>query len=174
MKSPNVKSTSDRRATTGVRSIKYMRSFAPLLAACSVLLCSCQSSNHIKTNAPSNNPYAQYDPKTPEEEAYYRDVYSGDWREQTDPAGLGKSICKKSGSTTMPPHWAAMPPGAKTLEEIRSEASYKRTTASLARPIEASAPPLSYSSARFLQEGRKKSVQRIRQHPEERAHRHRE
>ena len=40
-----------------------------------------------------------------------------------------------------------MPPGAKTLEEIRSEASYKRTTASLARPIEASAPPLSYSSA---------------------------
>lgn len=147
MKSPNVKSTSDRRATTGVRAIKYMRSFAPLLAACSVLLCSCQSSNHIKTNAPSNNPYAQYEPKTPEEEAYYRDVYSGDWREQTDPAGMGKSICKKSGSTTMPPHWAAMPPGAKTLEEIRSEASYKRTTASLARPIEASAPPLSYSSA---------------------------
>ena len=135
MKSPNVNSTSKKRAlTSGLKRTLGGRPFALLLAVCPLLLSACQSTDSYKSPANSNNPYAKYEPKTPEEEAYYRDVYSGEWREQTDPAGLGKSICKKSGSVTMPPHWSAMPPGAKTLEEIRAEASAKRTAKALATP----------------------------------------
>ena len=75
----------------------------------------------------SKDPYADNAPKTKEEEAYYQDVYSGEWREQNNPFGMGKSICKKNGGTSMPQHWAMMPHGAKTMSEIRSEMDNQRT-----------------------------------------------
>ena len=129
MKSPNVVSTSTVRAPLGLRTSRPLGAVAILLAICPILFCSCQSSH--SDGARGNNPYAQFEPQNAEEEAYYRDVYSGDWREQTDPTGMGKSIAKKSGSSKMPPHWAYMPRGAKTLEQIRAESSRKRTNVAL-------------------------------------------
>ena len=97
-----------------------------------LLFCSCKSSGVSSgvskgLSKPSpNDPYAANAPKTKEEEAYYQDVYAGEWREQTDPFGFGKSIGKKSGSTTMPPHWSTCPEGAKPLSEIRREVAERR------------------------------------------------
>ena len=92
--------------------------------------CSCQSSSAHRsyTDYPTDKKpvahgsgYYREEEQTPEEQAYYRDVYSGDWRQQENPFYTGPSVCKKSGSTTMPPHWNMMPPGAKTMDEIRRE-----------------------------------------------------
>ncbi|MBP5621354.1 MAG: DUF11 domain-containing protein [Thermoguttaceae bacterium] len=133
MKSPNAYTTSFERAPQNDgRSNRLLKTTVLLLAVCPILFCSCQSSKSgFSRSAAKGNPYSQFDPTTPEEEAYYRDVYSGDWREQNDPSGFGKSIAKHSGSTTMPPHWETVPHGAKTLEEIRAESSRQRTSMAL-------------------------------------------
>ncbi len=107
------------------------------------IFCSCQSADSQSVGgsnpyAKKENPYAQYEPKTPEEEAYYRDVYSGEWREQTNVFGTGTSVVKKIGSTTPPPHWGTRPEGAKDLEQIRYEAA--RRNAEQARRLGAVQP----------------------------------
>ena len=121
---------------------------------CPLIFCSCQStdSQSVGSNpyAQNENPYAKYDPKTPEEEAYYRDVYSGDWREQSNVFGTGPSVAKKIGSTTPPPHWETRPNGAKDLAEIRYEAA--RRNADQARRLDAmqSAPTQPFATAPFV------------------------
>ncbi len=134
MKSPNSHKTSFERAPQFEgRPNRLFGTVVLLLAVCPIAFCSCQSSGSgLSKSSSKSNPYAQFDPKTPEEEAYYRDVYSGEWREQTDASGMGKSIAKKSGSMSAPPHWATVPHGAKTLEEIRAESSRQKTNMSLA------------------------------------------
>ena len=109
---------------------------------CPLIFCSCQSTDSQGAGsnpyAQNENPYAKYDPKTPEEEEYYRDVYSGEWREQTNVFGTGASVVKKIGSTTPPPHWGTRPEGAKDLAEIRYEAA--RRNAEQARRLGATQP----------------------------------
>lgn len=96
---------------------------------CPLIFCSCQSTDSQSAGSnpysQNENPYAKYDPKTPEEEAYYRDVYSGEWREQTNVFGTGASVVKKIGSTTPPPHWETRPNGAQDLAEIRYKAAQR-------------------------------------------------
>ena len=121
---------------------------------CPLIFCSCQSTDSQSAGsnpyAQNENPYAKYDPKTPEEEAYYRDVYSGEWREQTNVFGTGASVVKKIGSTTPPPHWETRPDGAKDLAEIRYEAA--RRNAGKARRLETmqNAPTQPFASAPFV------------------------
>ncbi|MBQ2788429.1 MAG: hypothetical protein IJE97_02240, partial [Thermoguttaceae bacterium] len=114
---------------------------------CPLIFCSCQSTD---SQVGGSNPYAQNDPKTPEEEAYYRDVYSGEWREQTNVFGTGPSVAKKIGSTTPPPHWEMRPEGAKDLAEIRYEAA--RRNAEQARRFGAmqNAPTQPFANAPFV------------------------
>lgn len=116
--------TDAARRNVGGRSARL----AAATLVCPLLFCSCQSADSQGVGgsnpyAQKENPYAQYEPKTPEEEAYYRDVYSGEWREQTNVFGTGASVVKKIGSTTQPPHWGTRPHGAKDLAEIRYEAA---------------------------------------------------
>ena len=121
---------------------------------CPLIFCSCQSTDSQRAGsnpyAQNENPYAKYDPKTPEEEAYYRDVYSGDWREQSNVFGTGPSVAKKIGSTTLPPHWTTRPNGAKDLAEIRYEAA--RRNADQARRLDAmqNAPTQPFATAPFV------------------------
>ena len=61
---------------------------------------------------------------------------------------MGKSIAKKSGSTKLPPHWEAMPPGARTLEEIRAEASQRKTQIAFnSNPYPLPTPSTNYAAA---------------------------
>lgn len=87
--------------------------------------------SHSMPSASPNDPYAQNAPKTPEEEAYYHDVYSGDWKKTQNPLGnfgLGKYFV----STTPPDHWSMTPPaGAKTMEQVYQE-NYQRQMAAQA------------------------------------------
>ncbi|MBR2004438.1 MAG: DUF11 domain-containing protein, partial [Thermoguttaceae bacterium] len=119
-----------------------------------LIFCSCQSTDSqvggSNPYAQNENPYAQYEPKTPEEEAYYRDVYSGEWREQTNVFGMGSSVVKKIGSTDPPPHWGTRPEGAKDLAEIRYEAA--RRNAEQARRLGAAQHPAAqpFANAPFV------------------------
>jgi len=121
---------------------------------CPLIFCSCQSTDSqvggSNPYAQNENPYAQYEPKTPEEEAYYRDVYSGEWREQTNVFGMGSSVVKKIGSTEAPPHWGTRPEGAKDLAEIRYEAA--RRNAEQARRLGAAQHPAAqpFANAPFV------------------------
>ena len=121
---------------------------------CPLIFCSCQSTDSqvggSNPYAQNENPYAQYEPKTPEEEAYYRDVYSGEWREQTNVFGMGSSVVKKIGSTDPPPHWGTRPEGAKDLAEIRYEAA--RRNAEQARRLGAAQHPAAqpFANAPFV------------------------
>ncbi len=121
---------------------------------CPLIFCSCRSTDSqvggSNPYAQNENPYAKYDPKTPEEEAYYRDVYSGEWREQTNVFGTGASVVKKIGSTDPPPHWGTRPEGAKDLAEIRYEAA--RRNAEQARRLGAtqSAAAQPFANAPFV------------------------
>lgn len=91
-----------------------------LLSICIMAFAACQSNDRMyRPN--SKDPFAENAPKTKEEEAYYHDVHSGEWKEQTNPFGFAKSIGKKNGSTEMPPHWAMIPPGAKSMSELKAE-----------------------------------------------------
>ncbi|MCF0234023.1 MAG: hypothetical protein HUK22_03485, partial [Thermoguttaceae bacterium] len=99
------------------------------LAVSPAIFCSCESAGGARGG---NNPYAQNDPQTPEEEAYYRDVYSGDWRQQSNPFGTGPSVCKRSGSTKLPEHWTTRPAGAKDLTQVRAESAARRSASSMA------------------------------------------
>lgn len=163
MKSPNTHTTSFERAQrleTVVSDRKFW-AFVLLLAVSPILFCSCQSANTPFSSKSANNPYAQNEPKTPEEEAYYRDVYSGDWREQTGPAGMGKSIAKKTGSLTMPPHWNMRPDGSKDLAEVNAVAARRAPSVPVAsnpyplptpstsapEPVAVSVPQASYAAA---------------------------
>ncbi len=121
---------------------------------CPLIFCSCQSTDSqvggSNPYAQNENPYAQYEPKTPEEEAYYRDVYSGEWREQTNVFGMGASVVKKIGSTDPPPHWGTRPEGAKDLAEIRYDAA--RRNAEQARRLGSMQPvgAQSFANAPFV------------------------
>ncbi len=126
MKSPNVYTTSLARASLR----RTFCAFALATWVCSLACGACSSTNsELSSRGSVKNPYAKYDPKTPEEEAYYRDVYSGNWKEDST-AGV-PSICKQSASTRMPEHWNMLPPGAKTLSEIRTEASQRKLAAAM-------------------------------------------
>lgn len=87
--------------------------------------------SHSMPYASPNDPYAENAPKTPEEEAYYNDVYSGDWKKTQNPLGyfgLGKYFV----STAPPDHWSMTPPaGAKTMEQVYQE-NYQRQMAAQA------------------------------------------
>ncbi len=121
---------------------------------CPLIFCSCQSTDSQGAGsnpyAQNENPYAKYDPKTPEEEEYYRDVYSGEWREQTNVFGTGASVVKKIGSTTPPPHWEMRPEGAQDLAEIRFNAA--RRNAEQARRLGATQNPVAqpFANAPFV------------------------
>ncbi len=96
-----------------------------LMAAAVLPFCvSCQSKGY--TPGP-DDPFAENVPKTKEEEAYYQDVLSGEWKKQmTNPLGYF-GLGRNQVSTTPPPHWMMEPPtGAKTMEDIRAEAYEKR------------------------------------------------
>ena len=142
MKSPNTLSTSCVRASlVGVRKSRTFCLSIALMLICPLAFVSCQSANSGKTGmTKKDNPYSKFDPKTPEEEAYYRDVYSGNWSEDTE--GELASVFKHSGSTTLPKHWQSMPHGAKTLEEIRFEASQRKMA-----EVRSSGRPLPSSSS---------------------------
>ena len=142
MKSPNALSTSCVRASfAGVRKSRTFCSAIALMLICPLAFVSCQSANSGKSGmSKRDNPYAKFDPKTPEEEAYYRDVYSGNWSEDSE--GELASVFKHSASTTLPKHWQSMPHGAKTLEEIRFEASQRKMA-----EVRSSGRPLPSSSA---------------------------
>ncbi|MGI5832931.1 MAG: hypothetical protein ACOX6D_10470 [Thermoguttaceae bacterium] len=93
---------------------------APSLLLATVLpFCvSCQSKGYVPR---ADDPYAEYIPRTKEEEEYYRDVLSGDWKNQPNLLGYF-GLGKNQVSTTPPPHWTMQPPaGAKTMEEIRAD-----------------------------------------------------
>ena len=105
------------------RSAFYGRCSAAvfLLLAAAIPLCvSCQSRGYIPG---PNDPFAENAPKTKEEEEYYRDVLSGDWKKQmTNPLGYF-GLGRNQVSTTPPPHWMMEPPaGSKTMEDLRAEA----------------------------------------------------
>ncbi len=97
-------------------------------------LMGCHSNDYYKPSPSSNVPFANNVPKTKEEEAYYRDVYSGEWKEQINPFGFGKAIGKKNGSTSMPSHWAMIPDGAKSMSEMRAENSARQMAQSNQMP----------------------------------------
>ena len=143
MKSPNASLTSCIRASfASVRKCRTLRPAVAMMLICPLVFAACQSTGSGQTRAPkSDNPYAKNDPRTPEEEEYYRDVYSGDWSEDSQ-SGLA-SVYKHSGSVTMPKHWQSMPPGAKTLEEIRFESSQRKMAEmrSMGRPLPTSSAP---------------------------------
>ncbi len=129
MKSKSSDASSTRSTFVGGRSWRLSALF---LAASATIFCSCEStSQRSAAERNSQNPYAQFEPQNAEEEAYYQDVYSGDWREQQNPFGTGKAVLKKTGSTEIPPHWETLPRGAKTMEQIRFETA--QTKAAQAR-----------------------------------------
>lgn len=143
MKSPNASYISG-----SLKKARRTRTAATLmLLICPLVFASCQSADSGYSRKPKDNPYAQNDPKTPEEEAYYRDVYSGNWSEESD-NGL-QSVYKHSASTRMPQHWEAMPPGAKTLEEIRFESSQRKMAEAraMARNLPATSAPVRNTAA---------------------------
>ncbi len=125
MKSPNVKSTSkDCVLLPRARNNRIFIAAIATALICPALFTACKTTeSEMGSHSQRTNPYAQNDPKTPEEEAYYRDVYSGNWGEES--FGGAPTIGKMGGSTTLPEHWRAMPPGAKTLDEIRHEAAQR-------------------------------------------------
>ncbi|MGI6401564.1 MAG: hypothetical protein ACOX0A_05560 [Thermoguttaceae bacterium] len=134
MKSPNALLTSRVRPSVAIA----------LMMIWPLAFVSCQSaSSGYVGNAKESNPYSRYEPKTPEEEAYYRDVYSGDWKE--DSKNGFASVYKHGGSVTLPKHWQSMPPGAKTLEEIRFESSQRKMAEmrAMGRPAPTSSPSAS-------------------------------
>ncbi|MDO5309189.1 MAG: hypothetical protein Q4G03_06815 [Planctomycetia bacterium] len=144
-KSPNTPSRTSERSIGMRRSTSRRARLAVLaLALAPFLLVSCKSTESDVRGHNVKNPYAQNNPQTPEEEAYYRDVYSGDW-EQGDLNGL-KSIGKTSASLTMPEHWRSMPHGAVTLDDIRRNSAQRRAaqTPPGARPY-ASIPQPQYA-----------------------------
>lgn len=100
---------------------------APLFAAL-LTFASCSSTSRSLAPVSSNEPFAENAPKNKEEEQYYRDVYSGDWRKTTNPLGyfgLGKLFA----STEPPAHWNMQPPaGAKSMQEVYAE-NYERQAA---------------------------------------------
>ena len=121
---------------------------------CPLIFCSCQSTDSqvggSNPYAQNENPYAQFEPKTPEEEAYYRDVYSGEWREQTNVFGMGSSVVKKIGSTNPPPHWGTRPEGAKDLAEIRYEAARRNVEQTRRLGAMQNAPSQPFANAPFV------------------------
>ncbi|MDO5582064.1 MAG: hypothetical protein Q4G69_13125 [Planctomycetia bacterium] len=101
--------------------MKRIRFFQWMICSiCLIAITACQSDKGMYKPGPKD-PFAENAPKSKEEEAYYQDVHSGEWKEQTNPFGFAKSIGKKNGSLEMPPHWAMIPPGAKSMSELKAE-----------------------------------------------------
>ena len=141
MKSPNALPTSyGRRDSSRVRTPRALCSTLILTLLCPLAIAGCQSTGGADSSrGRGDNPYSKYDPKSPEEEAYYRDVYSGDWSE--DGQSDLRSVYKHSGSTKLPVHWTMLPPGAKTLDEIRSEAANRQNSEARATGRALPTPP---------------------------------
>lgn len=144
MKSPNTTATSHACCVLSDEGTRRITCVALAFAfVAPMLFCSCKTTeSELASRRSAPNPYAKNDPKTPEEEAYYRDVYSGNWGEES--FGGAPTITKHNGSLTLPEHWRAMPPGAKTLEEIRRESAQRR----MAQPsVAANKPGVPVSSS---------------------------
>ncbi|MGN0930420.1 MAG: hypothetical protein ACI4NP_01740 [Thermoguttaceae bacterium] len=141
MKSPNALLTSyGRRNSSRVRTPRALCSTLILTLLCPLAIAGCQSTGGADSSrGRGDNPYSKYDPKSPEEEAYYRDVYSGEWSEEGQ-SDL-RSVYKHSGSTKLPVHWTMLPPGAKTLDEIRSEAANRQNSEARATGRALPTPP---------------------------------
>lgn len=141
MKSPNALLTSyGRRNSSRVRTPRALCSTLILTLLCPLAIAGCQSTGGADSSrGRGDNPYSKYDPKSPEEEAYYRDVYSGEWSEEGQ-SDL-RSVYKHSGSTKLPVHWTMLPPGAKTLDEIRSEAASRQNSEARATGRALPTPP---------------------------------
>ena len=141
MKSPNALPTSyGRRNSSRVRTPRALCSTLILTLLCPLAIAGCQSTGGADSSrGRGDNPYSKYDPKSPEEEAYYRDVYSGDWSEEGQ-SDL-RSVYKHSGSTKLPVHWTMLPPGAKTLDEIRSETASRQNSEARATGRALPTPP---------------------------------
>ena len=110
-----------------------------ILAAVVLPFCvSCQSKGYVPG---PNDPFAENAPKTKEEEEYYRDVLSGDWKKQmTNPLGYF-GLGRNQVSTTPPPHWMMEPPaGSKTMEDIRAEAYERRIISEQAKHQQKNVP----------------------------------
>ena len=142
MKSPNTTSNSALgRALLDLKERPLMRVAIAFALIAPAVFCSCKTTeSELASRRSTPDPYSKYDPKTPEEEAYYRDVYSGSWEKES--MGGVPTISKHDGSLTLPEHWRAMPPGAKTLEEIRTEAAQRKMAQNRAMPGKAT-PPVS-------------------------------
>ncbi|MDO4585835.1 MAG: hypothetical protein Q4C95_00905 [Planctomycetia bacterium] len=131
--------------------------FLLLLVGGTLTFCSCRSGATGQLYQPkADDPYAQNAPKNAAEEAYYKDVYSGGWKEQQNPFGMGKSIIKKTGSTSMPEHWATIPEGAVPMSQIRAEASNRKQQAVFQRTPQVTYPnnvPVSGMENRTMNQG---------------------
>ena len=93
--------------------------------------CSCTSKGLAPV--PKDVPFAENAPKTIEEEAYYQDVYSGDWRERPNPLGVF-GLAKNSVDTKPPAHWNMAPPaGSKTMEQVYQENYARQASENQAR-----------------------------------------
>lgn len=110
-----------------------------LISAVIPFCVSCQSKGYSGGSA--KDPYAENIPKTKEEEEYYQDVLSGDWKKQmTNPLGYF-GLGKYQVSTTPPPHWTMEPPtGSKTMEQVRAETYDKRSAEEQAYAARVMAP----------------------------------
>ncbi len=117
---------------------RYSAAAFLLLAAALPLCVSCQSRGYVPG---PNDPFAENAPKTKEEEEYYRDVLSGDWKKQmTNPLGYF-GLGRNQVSTTPPPHWMMEPPaGSKTMEDLRAEAYEKRIISEQAKHQQSAGP----------------------------------
>ena len=103
----------------------------------------------------ADDPYAANAPRTKEEEAYYADVYSGDWKKERNLVGdLG--IGKTSVATKPPAHWTMeLPHGAKPMSQVYEENYQAQQAMAAGRgedpysgyPSEAALPSDSYRSA---------------------------
>ena len=82
-------------------------------------LCACRSGGLSESSA--NDPYAANAPRTKEEEDYYKDVYSGEWKKERNLVGdLG--IGKTAVATKPPAHWTMdLPHGAKPMSQVYEE-----------------------------------------------------
>ncbi|MBO7679042.1 MAG: hypothetical protein J6S75_05165, partial [Thermoguttaceae bacterium] len=79
----------------------------------------CRTGGLSKPSA--DDPYAANAPRTKEEEAYYADVYSGEWKKERNLVGdLG--IGKTAVATKPPAHWTMeLPHGAKPMSQVYEE-----------------------------------------------------
>lgn len=110
-----------------IKNDHVIRTILLFLTAASVFPLSVSCSSKGMAPVSPKDPYADNAPKSKEEEDYYQDVYSGDWKKQmTNPLGYF-GLGRYQVSTSPPPHWTMdVPDGAKSMEQIRQETYVSR------------------------------------------------